>query len=52
MLFFIFMYIIAISYSQIYIGVHFPKDILGGALLGLFVSFITARLYLLNFNTK
>ena len=51
-LFFIFMYVIAISYSQIYIGVHFPKDILGGALLGSFVSFITARLYLLNFNTK
>ena len=52
MLFFIFMYVIAISYSQIYIGVHYPKDVLGGAVLGSFVSFITARLYLLNFKTK
>jgi membrane-associated phospholipid phosphatase len=46
LLFFIFTFVMAISYSQIYIGIHFPKDIIGGALLGTFVSFLLSRFYL------
>ncbi len=32
----------AISYSRIYVGVHYPGDVLGGALLGLFVGWLAA----------
>jgi undecaprenyl-diphosphatase len=31
-----------ISYSRIYVGVHYPGDVLGGALLGLFVGWLAA----------
>jgi len=30
----------AISYAQVYVGVHYPLDIIGGALLGTFISII------------
>ncbi|MCF8331896.1 MAG: phosphatase PAP2 family protein [Bacteroidales bacterium] len=35
-----------VSYSRIYLGVHFPGDILGGALLGTFWGLIIYYLYL------
>lgn len=38
--FFIFLWAITVSYSRIYLGVHYPFDILGGALLGVFISLI------------
>ena len=31
-----------ISYSRIYVGVHYPGDVLGGAMLGLFVGWLAA----------
>lgn len=38
----------AISYSRVYVGVHYPSDVLGGALLGVSVgwlgAFMVARL--------
>ena len=37
-IFFIFFWAAIVSYSRIYLGVHYPFDILGGALLGSFVS--------------
>ena len=33
----------AICYAQVYVGVHFPFDVLGGALLGVLVGFTTGR---------
>ena len=30
-----------ISYAQIYVGLHFPADVLGGALLGVLIALIT-----------
>jgi undecaprenyl-diphosphatase len=36
---------IFISFAQVYVGVHFPLDVIGGALLGLFTGFGLARLF-------
>lgn len=33
-----------VSYSRIYIGVHYPADILGGAIFGIFVGMLLLRL--------
>jgi len=37
---FILTWAIIVSYSRIYLGVHYPLDILGGALLGGFISYL------------
>lgn len=41
-----FIWAAVIGYAQVYIGVHYPLDILGGALLGALVGYGTARLFL------
>jgi len=35
----------AISIAQVYVGVHYPLDVIGGAWLGISVGLLTARLY-------
>jgi len=46
----IFFWAAFVSYSRIYLGVHFPFDIIGGALLGIFLGWL---FYLLvNFLNK
>jgi undecaprenyl-diphosphatase len=34
-----------IAYSRIYLGVHYPGDVLGGALLGILLGFIFGKVY-------
>jgi undecaprenyl-diphosphatase len=34
-----------ISYAQVYVGVHYPFDVLGGALIGSLAGFVAARLF-------
>jgi len=35
-----------IAFAQVYVGVHYPFDVIGGALLGALVGFLTAKAYL------
>jgi len=40
---------VVVSYSRIYLGVHYPLDILGGALLGMFLArFMLLLLQIIN----
>ncbi len=34
-----------ISFAQVYVGVHYPLDILGGTLIGVFFGTLTGRLF-------
>ena len=43
-LFFIWAFMIA--YTQVYVGVHYPFDVLCGGILGCGIGFITSKLYL------
>lgn len=40
-----------ISYAQIYVGVHYPLDVLAGTLIGITMGYTFAKLYLL-WNNK
>ncbi|MEM9000482.1 MAG: phosphatase PAP2 family protein [Bacteroidota bacterium] len=35
-----------VAYSRIYVGVHFPLDVLTGALIGLFFGWLFSKLYI------
>jgi undecaprenyl-diphosphatase len=37
-----------VSYSRIYLGVHYPGDIIAGAFLGILIGFVVWKLYLLS----
>ncbi len=43
---FLMVWAFVVAYSRIYIGVHFPLDVLTGALIGLFVSGLFVKLYI------
>ena len=47
---FLFIWASIISYSRIYLGVHFPTDIIFGAIYGLFSGYLFYKLYLLGLN--
>jgi undecaprenyl-diphosphatase len=42
---YIFIWAFAISYAQVYVGVHFPFDIFCGAIAGLVLGYIPATIY-------
>ena len=42
---FLFVWAISISYSRVYLGVHYPGDVLGGAILGILLGMLIGWLY-------
>jgi membrane-associated phospholipid phosphatase len=40
-----FVWAIAIGFAQVYVGVHFPLDILGGAILGMFIGSLSGGFF-------
>lgn len=47
-----FVWATVICYAQVYVGVHFPGDVLGGAVLGLIIGGFTAWLFQKYFRFK
>ncbi len=43
---------VLVSYSQVYVGVHFPLDVTCGGLLGVIVGIITAKVYNRVYNLR
>lgn len=41
----VFVWAILVAYAQVYVGAHFPLDVAGGALLGLFIGYRTALIF-------
>ncbi|GLR15395.1 phosphatase PAP2 family protein [Portibacter lacus] len=46
----LFLWAFLVGYAQIYVGVHFPLDIIGGALLGVGIALISWEMY--NWSMK
>ncbi len=43
--FLLFIWAFLICYAQVYVGVHFPFDVLCGAILGIFIGYLPAKLF-------
>jgi len=48
--FFIFLLAAVISYIRIYLGAHYPGDVIAGAMMGILLGFIILRLYYISAN--
>lgn len=43
--YFIFAWALAIIYAQVYVGVHFPVDVIAGAIFGMILGFVTGWVF-------
>lgn len=41
---------VIISFSRIYLGKHFPSDVIGGAVIGLFIGYISCKVQMTNYD--
>ena len=46
-----FLWAFVISYAQVYVGVHFPLDVLGGAILGSLIGYSLSKFFRMQFGT-
>lgn len=46
-----FLWAVIISFAQVYVGAHYPLDILAGGLIGTFIGFTTFTFYYKTINT-
>ncbi|MBD0278808.1 MAG: phosphatase PAP2 family protein [Flavisolibacter sp.] len=44
-IFIIYLWALFVSYAQVYVGVHYPLDVLGGAGIGTLAGLLTTRVY-------
>lgn len=42
----LFLWAATIAYGQVYVGVHYPLDVIAGGLLGWLIGFVVAKVYL------
>jgi undecaprenyl-diphosphatase len=49
-IYFAYLWAAAISFAQVYVGIHYPLDILGGAGFGTLTGYLTASVYHHNFG--
>jgi len=49
---FLFLWATLIAYSRIYLGVHYPSDVTCGAILGIILGIVTAKIFLIFANKK
>jgi len=47
----LYLWAFVISFAQVYVGVHYPSDVLGGALLGIGSGYFTATMFRRFFGT-
>jgi len=40
-----FLWAAMVAYGQVYVGVHYPGDILGGAVVGLLIGWFTSQIF-------
>jgi len=41
----VFIWALSVAYAQVYVGVHYPLDVAGGALLGSLIGLLTSRIF-------
>jgi membrane-associated phospholipid phosphatase len=49
-MFLFFVWAFSISFAQVYVGVHYPLDIFCGAIVGLFIGYLTSNQYNKNYG--
>ena len=49
---YLFIWASVVSYSRVYVGKHYPLDLVGGAILGLLISIVVVQLYRFVINRK
>ncbi len=47
-----FLWAFSISFAQVYVGVHYPLDITGGALIGILIGYLTGKLFNKNYGLQ
>jgi membrane-associated phospholipid phosphatase len=44
-MYWLFLWAAAICYAQVYVGVHYPIDVIGGCLLGITIAMFTSIIF-------